>query len=360
MRAFAFGILVVAGCTWGGRLEPIHASVVCSSGGVETCPPAERVAAFDRWAQTAMRRPGSTFSVQVVRPGTPPRLEFTACVPYGWGSGVMEAKATFLQEGRRRAGKGGPAVPPGCVPTRDLAGSVVVLGPQGRLALDGGGQARHVAVVCDQSDSMLGAACDTAALDAAYDGWLERSGAAVGSSFAIYGVGASRDGAERLFEVVAGRLPSGDRVARLVSARDRLAAGLDGAPTGSAIAEALSVAAAGLREQEGARELLVLSDLRQVSPGTWNFEVSAPTPAAFDAWLRSKGLAVDLRGVEVRGCGLHHRRAPGARPYDAPLARRVEAVWKRSFEAMGAPDARLGGGCSGAVDGAPGRELAAR
>ena len=98
-----------------------------------------------------------------------------------------EARAE-MADLRRRAAEGGAAVPLGCVPTRELPGNVVLLGPGGPTTLGGGGPARHVAVVCDRSDSMLGVTCDAKALAVAYDAWLERTGAAVGSSFAVYGV----------------------------------------------------------------------------------------------------------------------------------------------------------------------------
>ncbi len=360
MRASALVLLALIGCAARERLEPVHAAVVCPVAGERECPIAERAAAFARWAHDSLRRPGSTFTVWVGDVGGTARREFVACVPESWGPGVMEAKAAFLREGRRQATGGGGSVPAGCVLTAGLAGKVAVLGDGRQWHLGSAGLPRHLAVVCDRSNSMLGQACDAALLHATFDEWLIRSGGAPGSSFDVFGVGASRDGAERLAHVAAGGESAGERVALLLAARRRLATGLDSAPSGSAIAEAVSVAAATLRDRAGERELVILSDLRQVTPGTWNFEVSSPTPEAFAAWLRFGGLSSDLRGVEVRACGLHHQRAPGSPPFDAILAGRVEAVWKRAFDVMGATGARLDGDCAGDASLSHSRGLATR
>jgi hypothetical protein len=326
--------------------------VVCVASGPDACPATDRSALFDRWARSAIRRPGSTFAVWVAETGAGPKVAFTACIPERWGGGVLEAKAAFLREGRRRAGAGGAAFPEGCATNDDTAGSVVILDAGRRRPLAPEPEPRHVEVVCDRSDSMLGTACDVSALQAAFDAWLARSGGAAGSSFTIHGVDTTRDGASRLFHVAAPPVSAGERVARLVAARERLGASLDGAPTGSAIAEALSVAATELRGASGRRELLVLSDLRQVTPRVWNFEATAPEPSVFAAWFGSTGLAADLRGVEARACGLHHRRAPGARPFDAVLAKRVERAWSKAFEVAGATEARLQADCT--FEGSPG------
>jgi hypothetical protein len=360
MRAPALLLLVLFGCTARERVEPVHTAVVCLAEGEGTCPSAERAAAFDRWAHEGMRRAGSTFTTWIGDGGVSPRAVFTACVPEGWGPGVMEAKAAFLREGRRRASVGGEPLPGGCAATTELVGNVEVLGEGRRWQPVTAAEPLHFAVVCDRSDSMLGLTCDEGTLQGAFDGWLARSGGAPGSSFEVFGIGTSRDGVERLAHVSAERVPAGERVALLMAARGRIAAGLDVAPPGSAVAEAVSVAAATLRSRTGGRELVILSDLRQVTPRVWNFEVAVPSPEVFARWLRATGLSSDLRGVEVRVCGLHHRRAPGAPPFDAALARRVEAAWKRAFDTMEARGTLLDGDCADGPSARPARRLAAR
>ena len=267
MRALALLIVALAGCAPGERLAPVHEAVVCAVEGEKSCASAERGTAFNRWARDGLRRPGSTFAVWVVDGAGSPRAAFTACVPEAWGPGVMEAKAAFLREGHRRASVGGEPLPGGCAATTELVGNVEVLGEGRRWRPVTAADPLHVAVVCDQSDSMLGLTCDEGTLQAAFDAWMAQSGGMPGSSFEVFGVGTSRDGVERLAHVLAEGVPAGERVALLLAARGRLDTGLDAAPTGSAVAEAVSVAAATLRSRTGGRDLVILSDLRQVTPG---------------------------------------------------------------------------------------------
>ncbi|MCM2332836.1 MAG: hypothetical protein NDI82_02700 [Anaeromyxobacteraceae bacterium] len=343
MRAALLPLFALAACAAPPEAEPLHHAVVCTAADEASCPAAERSAEFDRWTKAALRRPGSTFSVW--RVGGPRGAVFVACVPERWGNNVMGAKAAFLKEGRARAGEGGAALPPGCTPSDEAAARAVVLSAAGRQVLEAPPEPHHAAVVCDRSDSMLGLSCDGKALEAAYDRWLERSGAATGSTFAVYGVGTGRDTASVLFRVAASSRTPGERLVALLEARARVAAGLGSAPAGSALVEALDVAAGDLKARQGTKSVLLLSDLRQVTPGTWNFEVAAPEPAAFAAWLRSSRLLPPLRGVELQACGLHHRRAPGAKHYDAALARRVEQAWAGALREAGAGGAAIGAIC---------------
>lgn len=345
-------MLLAAACAAAPEQEPMHHAIVCASDAEADCSPAERSAEFDRWTKLALRHPGSTFSVWLAQADGPPSALFKACVPERWGQNVMATKAAFLRDGRTRASEGGAALPAGCVLPEDAAGRVSILAGGRRRVLEQTVEAHHLAVVCDRSDSMLGTSCDAVALEAAFDGWLGRSGGLPGGSFTVFGVGTSRDGAAVLFRVAASTTTPGERTARLLAARHRLGASLRGSPAGSAIAEALDVVTDDLRARAGRKAVLVLSDLRQVTPGTWNFEAAAPEPAVFTAWLRSAGLFGGLRGVEVQACGLHHRRAPGARRFDAGLAHRVEQAWAGALQAAGAG----GGAISASCPVAPGGE----
>lgn len=345
MRALVLALFATLGCVPRQEQPPRHETVVCDGAAPTACPASERVAAFDRWAHAVLRSPGSTFSIWAASPGGPPTLLSAACVPVRWGSNVTATKASFLRDGRTRAAEGGAPLPAGCSVTVDQVDRTTLIS-QGRVrTLAASSDPRHLAVVCDRSDSMLGSSCGAPALEAAYDRWVLDAGAIEGSSFTVYGVGASRDAAVVLRRMVATGQSPGERIALLLGARGLLGGGLQDAPTGSALAEALDVATSELSLVRGHRSILIFSDLRQVTPGTWNFEVAAPEAKEFTGWLRRAGLLSEVRGVEVQACGLHHRRAPGARRYDAPLARRVEHAWSDALQAMGATSAALGAGC---------------
>jgi hypothetical protein len=137
-----------------------------------------------------------------------------------------------------------------------------------------------------------------------------------------------------LFTTESTRASLGERTAALLAGAGGLGKSLQKAPAGSAIAEALHVALGDLQRHRGNLRMVVHSDLRQVTPGRWNFERSVPKPATFLRWLEEQRLVGDLRNVDLRLAGMHHRRAPGAAPFDAKLAEQVEVVWRDAFGRM--------------------------
>jgi hypothetical protein len=329
---------------------------------LEACSGTERADAFDAWAIEALSEPGSTFSVWMVGPDRRSyALHFLARVPASWGPGVLDAKAAFTSVGRERAAS------PGRLSPRDarlpagasLSGSDPVLSEAVRvLGFDAanvaswsaapGREALHTVVVCDRSSSTLGLACDAPRVIAAFDAWAAEGSAAPGGTFSVYVVGGSRDTVEPAYSLSVPALRAGERVAVLLGARAELMAWPSETLVGpaSAIAEAISVAASDLSERQGRRSMVVLSDMREQTPrGPWNFERSAPRPRAFATWLQTEGLVADLHGVPVRVCGLHHRRGPGAGPFDARQATRIEEAWQEAFAAMGVTDLTMASTC---------------
>lgn len=60
--------------------------------------------------------------------------------------------------------------------------------------------------------------------------------------------------------------------------------------SGSAILEGIFRATNRLNETDGDKVLIVYSDLRQVTPGVWNFERSIPEPEVFRGWAKEQYL----------------------------------------------------------------------
>jgi hypothetical protein len=163
-----------------------------------------------------------------------------------------------------------------------------------------------------------------------------RGASAVGSSFTVLGVGTDLAGT---VEVVAIRTAEGvipARLLALLAARTQLAA--LSPQGGSAIAEALYLAADRLRLHAGLKWIIVLSDGRQVS-AVADFDRGIPAPPRFVSTLREAGLSADLRQIRVAFCGanfhsLQSAHASSMAPAQAERARR--AAWEAVVTAQGA------------------------
>jgi len=388
------------GCSTGGAAgaqddAPLHLHVVCLAavdGQAVTCESAERLAAVETWVHEALVRPHSTLTVWAVGSNRHHvRPFFTACVPAAWGPGVMEAKEEFVKAVREGVnGRGRAAVPPSCVPPAPLnpgshrlqvSPAVAPVRPEvwtTVAARAAAGEPLHMAIVCDRSDSTQGLVCLPLSLLGAFDWWLA-VGVATTASLSVYVVGTSRDTAQLVYTLTVPPRSVGEQVAVVLGARAELTALLpaSGAQQGeenecknasaprpaashpqqkkqreenecknaSAIAEAISVAGSALRERVGQHRLVLLSDLRQYTRGAWNFERSVPTTREFVAWWRSTNLWVNLEGIPVLACGLHHHRSPGAPPHTATLATHVRDTWSGTLHALGATDVRLFSTC---------------
>jgi hypothetical protein len=207
--------------------------------------------------------------------------------------------------------------------------------------------AAHVALICDRSSSTLGVSCQPTSVRRAALAWLARGGVREGASFEVLVPGQSYDSSRRIAASNMASRAAGERIALAVAAVDSLpdAVARDRGAAGSAIAETLRLAVDDLADRRGARALVVLSDLRQYTPGRWNFEKRVADPAAFSSWLVHEGLAPDLRGIDVSACGTHHMRGTGATSFDARMARQVVELWMGVFRASGASDPRIVSDC---------------
>jgi len=321
---------------------PAHVVVVCT----KTCDPAARRELFRRWADRALDRAGSRF--EVWHAGG--RSTFATEVPARWPAPVTASRADFIARGEEHvAGDDATAV----ADARDAPGDVEVdvLGaPEIERAVRAGLVATapaHVAVVCDLSSSTLGVSCQPSTVRQAAITWLEHGGLLEGASFEVLVPGQGYDSARRIVERRVASHAVGARVALALDAIDALADAVahDRGPAGSAIAETLRLAVDDLADRRGVRSLSVLSDLRQYTPGRWNFEKQIPSPAAFSGWLAREGLAVDLHGIEISACGTHHMRGKGAGIFDARMARKVVELWSGVFRDAGAADARIVSDC---------------
>ena len=336
MRNFILSVLATASACHADASEradvPDHVVVVCTG----ACDPAARRAAFRRWAERALDHAGSRFEVWEVGG----RLGFSTEVPARWPAPVTRSRAEFIALGEDRAGRDEAAVAEGSL----IAGQVEVAvpgAPELERAVRAGLAAAapaHAELICDRSSSTLGVSCAPRAVRRSVIDWIARGGVHDGASLEVLVPGHSYDSARQVVAYRASGQGVGERVARAVELVDAVPDAIvnDRGPAGSAIAETLRVAVDHLHDTGGMRALVVLSDLRQYTPGRWNFERSVPSARAFAAWLARERLAVDLRGVDVGVCGTHHMRPAGAARFDAKLAHDVVALWSSVFHAAGA------------------------
>jgi hypothetical protein len=360
--------LFATGCADTSRAagdEPIHFHLVCPAGPdgqTVACESTERLAHFTAWVNDALSRPGSTFSIWSAGPTRQgSRLFFAACIPPHWRPPVWKAKAAFMAGARQGAlgSQSGLSVPESCRPpgpqapgSNRLAVSASAAPLQAdvwqKVASASTAPPLHLAVVCDRSDSTDGAACNPPSLLRAFDLWTGDGLLLPGASLSVDMVGAPRQYLRAVFHLTVPDLPVGERVAFVIGARMELAQLLNGLVEkyASTIAEAISASVSRLRERRGRYQLVLLSDLLQISPGAWNFEASLPPSNDFIAWLRKTNLAPDLRDIPVLACGVHTGQSLGGNgPYTPAYATRLRDLWERALLAMGAPQVRLFSSC---------------
>lgn len=360
-----------AGCASdaGSRLasaEPVpHAHIICADvDGRPACSNGAGAGAFDVWIKNAIYHPGATFNVWLAgRTRQSARRLFTARIPDSWGARVLEAKAAFIRSARRELlelepgrafADGGESERPR--PGRhfiqifapEIAPLRIELSSRGDRDL---GRPADTSVVCDRSSSGRNLTCTEAALQKAYDFWMDRSLRRGRGRFTVYLVGSSRDMTERPFTASVPDTSPGEQAVSLVAARTELEGILERVqdPNASGIIEALHVAAAELADEPREAVLIIMSDLRQYTPGVWNFERSVPAPDSFARWIDQHHLRPNLEGVSVVVCGYHHLRAPGARPFDGALAARVRDTWQAILTDFGARELRILAACDDAT-----------
>lgn len=108
--------------------------------------------------------------------------------------------------------------------------------------------------------------------------------------------------------------------------------------TGSAVWEAIFIATKRLNEQEGDKVLVIYSDLRQHTPGRWNFEKKIPEGIdEFIEWAEEEYLVPEFEpNMEVVVCGFSPLPANADTLRTTPRAYgRLGEFWKRLFEKYG-------------------------
>lgn len=324
---------------------PRHIAVVCAG----ACDPGDRLQAYDEWLDKGqvLYRSGSRFELYD-ETGHP---LFSDQVPSRWSAPVMSAKRAFVERVRNAAGAdigllrqealNGTSTT--SLPTTATPGAYSVFvtsdhGPPVRVWPTAATAApSHQVVLCDLSGSMHGAYEENEFLDL-YDTWLSSAQGAPGITFSIYAVGESYTTAQRLFSIAVPDQVPGQRVAALRAKRRSLQDVIQTSLVehrGSALAEAISVAVLSLRHQTGPKQLLIYSDLRQVTPGQWNFERQIPPTDDFIAWLKSEALGVDLHGVDVLVNDFHIRPAYSSAVITPKERNQLLDLWAKTLAAMG-------------------------
>lgn len=207
----------------------------------------------------------------------------------------------------------------------------------------------HAILLCDRSSSAAEYSCSANTVLGAGRWWADE--ATLGGTFEVWVIGEGID----IPRLVAETYPEHFRPPVSESKRawrhtfeTRLGEQSAALPTnrGSAIAEALWRVSRRLNEAGPGRKVLILaSDLRQVTPGAWDFERRVPRPAEFLAWLGRMDLSLELRAdVELMVCGVHSETPAQTSPATAVSYYRTRALWQQVFTAWGVK-ARIGEDC---------------
>jgi hypothetical protein len=194
----------------------------------------------------------------------------------------------------------------------------------------------HVALLCDRSSSGAEVSCPASTLVAVGRFWADAAESR-GGDFEIWlfgrGIEPTRFGSEEYPRRFAPPVSESKRAWR-EAFEARLAGRAAQLPgnAGSAIAEGVWRVARRLEQARGRRVLVVASDLRQVTPGVWNFERWVPRAAEFIQWLDREGLRVEHAGtIEFHVCGFHSETPSGTSHASADRYNRTRALWAHVF-----------------------------
>lgn len=313
---------------------------------------------LELWTRDGLTAAGSTFRVCAPREDVDgARCTAPITVPDKWGANVLQKKAVFraasarvLQDAavRPAAWQTARAIEFPADTVLFAADRTTLPANPGNWAASGDAPPHHLMLLCDRSDSIGTAdACTTSSLLGLYDRWLARAGG-TGSSLTVLRIGRDISTTVELFSVQT-LGSSAARLLALLDARARLAAlPLDHHDAGSAMAEAFFVAADRLRTRTGTKEIVLLSDGRQLSAALGDFDAAIPAAEQFIAAMRNAGLTPDLRQVAVGLCGFHfgglRDGAPPVAAANADQARR--SAWTAAFKAFGAAPVHVATRCS--------------
>lgn len=306
----------------------------------------------EAWMRAHISTPGS--SIYVCAPG---RCLAPIVVPSRWGANVLRAKATFA-EGTVRALTDAPQHPDRWQPSETFsfpAGAVMRAAPEAALPIDVRRWDErhpapfHLVLICDRSRS-VGAAdgCTQTSLVALYNNyWLERASVA-GSSLTVLRIGTDLATTAEVFTIRTPEGPTPLRLLALLDARTSLAeVALDDPEAGSAILETFYLAGDRLRLRTGVKEIILLTDCRQVSSLADFDRTTIPRPHTFIAAAHAAGLAPELGQMRVTFCGANfHGVGPDtlrdAMPMtDANAERARRAAWEAAVRAFGAGEVRF-------------------
>lgn len=96
----------------------------------------------------------------------------------------------------------------------------------------------------------------------------------------------------------------------------------------SGVAEGLYAGVSRLRGLSGESSILLLSDMRAVSPGAFNFEVATPSYADFSRWLDSQG-PLDVGNISIAVCGAN--LGTRSSPVSMSEHNKLRELWERVF-----------------------------
>jgi len=206
-------------------------------------------------------------------------------------------------------------------------------------AEDNGKVPVYMVVLCDRSDSSVDLACSSARIAAAFDAWAPKAMSSRAGQFDVLVIGSGVHDVALVFSESApkGFRPplSQSKRSWLKAARQRvLEAPLPAKKNASAILEGIYAASFRLSGLRGDRQLVIMSDLRQVF-GHWNFERRVPENLA--EWLGALPGKPEIQGMQVSVCGFHTASVGGSTT-TVPQLIQLRLLWSETFKYWGFPD----------------------
>jgi len=346
-------VILGAGCgrRFVARIAPQHQVLIFDGASYE---PSHLRSTCLAWLDAAIDRPGSSLTLCAGGAGRRGKCAAPIIIPV-WRVHVLRAKASFrrdlpnlieatlrakttwrppgddLGDGATVALLSGTETPP-CWWERSKAATRSPI---------------HEIVLCDVSSSAGTAVCDITGLQAEYDRFLLEGGMAPESSFAIMRIGHDLASTRELYRFVTpttGRALCALAVLNAHHAIERVA--LPDPSAGSAILEAVYIAAGAMHDLRGDFLLVLRTDLQQVTLGQWNFERDVPKAAPFIDELRRDRLLPPLNRVRVEICGTHFR-GPGGRALNAQADAALKTTWDEMLLASGAASVHFSARCAG-------------
>ncbi|MBN2372922.1 hypothetical protein JXL19_03935, partial [bacterium] len=107
--------------------------------------------------------------------------------------------------------------------------------------------------------------------------------------------------------------------------------------TGSAVIEGIFISSRRLNEYDGDKFLIIYSDMRQFTPGIWNFEKEIPEPDRFKKWIDQQYLNPLLDpDTQVTVCGFKPYLANNDTVKISPVEYgKLQNLWLSIFKGWG-------------------------